>query len=185
MDEAKEVVGMQGETLKTGGSKKMILIFIGIIVLVLVGGAVVATIQNKVELPNISNELDVDRNSDGSITYEAEGATVTLNGGDMPQNWPVDAPKAYSGATFLYSGANNPATGKAGSAVVYTSETPLDQVIEYYVEGLKDNGWIIEANTVLAGMNVITAKKDSRLFAAYLAVADGKTQVTSGVEFGQ
>lgn len=185
MEEVKEVMGVQEETQKKSGSKQMILIFIGIIILVLVSGVVLGSIRNKVDSSIAPTELAVDRNTDGSITYEAESATVTLRGSGMPENWPDDAPKAYEGATFLYAGANNPATGKAGSAVVYTSEVSLDRVIAYYTGSLKDGGWTIEANTILAGMTVITARKDTRLFAAYLATADGKTQVTSGVEFGK
>lgn len=153
--------------------------------MVLVGGMVSGSLKNKVASSLAPGMVDVDRNSDGSITYEAEGATVTLNGGAMPENWPSDAPKAYEGAVFLYSGTNNPATGKEGSAIVYTSDAPLDRAVEYYKDALKAKEWTIEADVILAGMTVITAKKDTRLFAAYMAFSDGKTQVTSGVEFGK
>jgi len=37
----------------------------------------------------------------------------------------------------------------------------------------------------VAGMTVLTAKKDTRTFAAYFSEVDGATQVTSAIEFGK
>jgi hypothetical protein len=171
---------------KKGGSKKVLWIIVGIIILIAVGGMVSGGFQKKLGTPYFMPDgVDVDKNADGSTTYTNESATVTVNGGGMPANWPSDAPEAYDGATIIYSGENNPATGKAGSAVVYTTNASLSSVVEYYTARLRSEGWTIESNAVAAGMTVITAKKDTRLFVAYAGSSNGTTQVTSGVEFGE
>jgi hypothetical protein len=46
-------------------------------------------------------------------------------------------------------------------------------VIDYYTKGLNASGWKIDASAELAGYWVITAKKDTRSFFAYISEADG------------
>ena len=129
--------------------------------------------------------VDVDRNIDGTATYSNDEGSVTVgSGASMPSNWPSDAPTAYTGATILYSGSTNPTTGESGSAVAYNTTASLQSVMEYYSARLRAEGWTVEANTQMAGMNVITAKKDTRVFGAYVADAgNGVVNVTAGVQF--
>lgn len=102
----------------------------------------------------------------------------------MPQNWPKDAPVAYKGATLMSSLTKNLGTGKMDPSVVYFIDIPIDVVIEYYVHSLRTNGWNIEANADSAGYRVITAKKDTRSFFAFISSDPKvKTGVTSGVSF--
>lgn len=126
---------------------------------------------------------DVDRNLDGSTTYTTEDGSVTVGGGaSMPDNWPSDAPAAYSGAQILYSGSTNPTTGAAGSAVAYTTTASVQSVVEYYNSRLKAEGWTITASADAGGMKVITATKDTRTFGAYIGSDGTTTSVTAGIE---
>jgi len=127
--------------------------------------------------------VDVDRNMDGSVTYESDEGTVTVGGASMPSNWPSDAPTAYTGATIAYSGTTNPTTGESGSAVVYTTNASIASVVEYYDSRLKAEGWTIEASVDMGGTRVITAKKDTRTIGVYVQDAgNGVTNVTAGVQ---
>lgn len=169
------------------GNKKMIWIIVAVIAIVVVlwfsgvfgkGGARIGNQNLGPQAPGAESN----QNADGSVTYTTEEGTVTVNGGGMPDTWPADAPAAYAGATFLYSGNVNPATGTAGAAIVYTTTASLSSVIEYYNARLKAEGWTVNSSNVVQGMTVITANKDSRVFVAYAGEANGVTQVTSGVE---
>jgi len=128
--------------------------------------------------------VDVDRNMDGSVTYESDEGSVTVGqGASMPDNWPSDAPTAYSGAQILYSGSTNPTTGESGSAVAYTVKASVDSVVEYHNSRLKAEGWTITASADAGGMRVITATKDTRTFGAYIGSdGQGNTSVTAGIE---
>ena len=103
----------------------------------------------------------------------------------MPENWPKDAPSAYPGATLMSSLSKNIGTGKSDPSVIYFTDAPKAKVIEYYVKGLTANAWKIEANADNgAGYHILTAKKDTRSFAAFVSTdPKGKTGVTSGVTF--
>ena len=128
--------------------------------------------------------VDVDQNLDGSTTYNTEEGSVTVgSGASMPDNWPSDAPPAYTGATILYSGATNPTTGAKGSAVAYNTTASLASVVEYYDARLKAEGWTITANADAAGMRVITATKDTRSMGVYIGDGgNGTVNVTAGIE---
>lgn len=128
--------------------------------------------------------VDVDQNMDGSTTYNTEEGSVTVGSGtSMPDNWPSDAPPAYTGATILYSGATNPTTGAKGSAVAYNTTASLASVVEYYSARLKAEGWTITANADAAGMHVITATKDTRTMGIYIGDGgNGTVNVTAGIE---
>lgn len=102
----------------------------------------------------------------------------------MPENWPKDAPVAYPGATLMSVLSKDLGTGKPDPSAIYFTEASGAEVIAYYVKGLEQNGWKIEANADSAGYRVITAKKDTRAYFAFISVGpDGKTGVTSGVTF--
>lgn len=104
----------------------------------------------------------------------------------MPENWPKDVPSAYAGATLMASLTKNLGTGKQDPSVNYFTNVSGVEVTDYYIKGLNENGWKIEANADSpAGYRVITAKKDTRSFYAFISVVqvEGKTGVTSGVTF--
>jgi hypothetical protein len=159
----------------------MILIGAGAVVLLgigwfLTGGAAQMALSTQ--------GVDVDRNLDGTVTYETEEGSVTTGAGaTMPANWPSDVPQPYQGATIVYSGTTNPTTGAAGSAVVYTVNAPAPAVIEYYAKDLATAGWKVENTAAIQGMNMIAATKDNRTVGVYVTDSDaGAVQVTVGVE---
>ena len=126
--------------------------------------------------------VDADKNMDGSTTYTTDEGSVTVGGNSMPASWPSDAPTAYAGAQIIYSGDSNPTTGQSGSAVMYTTSASVESVLEYYTSRLTAEGWTIEGTVNTGGMTALSAKKGERTFGAYISTADGKTQVTAGVE---
>ncbi len=128
--------------------------------------------------------VDVDQNRDGSTTYTTNEGTVTVgNNASMPENWPSDAPRAYSGATIVYSGTTNPTTGETGSAVSYTAPGSVQEVIQYYLDGIKAEGWAVESDASVSGMRVIVAKKDTRTLGVYIMDGgNGTVSVTAGVQ---
>jgi hypothetical protein len=118
----------------------------------------------------------------GVVTYKTEQGNLTLNGGSMPENWPADVPTAYAKAEIMSSSSKDPIYGTAKSSVIYrTKAANRKEVIDYYTKGLNASGWKIDASAELAGYWVITAKKDTRSFFAYISEADGYVGVTTGV----
>ncbi len=120
---------------------------------------------------------------DGTMTYSNDEGSVTVGtGASMPSNWPSDAPANYSGASIQYSGSSNPQTGEAGSAVVYTVNASTQSVIDYYKSELAKNGWTVEATANMAGVTVLSGKKDTRTFGIYVVDAgNGSVSVTIGI----
>jgi hypothetical protein len=169
------------------GAGKIILIIIVILVLLGIAGFFMGFFRGgafSMGAPYFPGP-GAEQNMDGSVTYETNEGTVTVGGGSMPANWPSDAPPAYSGAEILYSGTANPTTGSQGSVVTYTTSASLESVMEYYESRLTAEGWTIEGTMNAQGMTAISAKKDTRTLGVYLGSAEGKTQVTAGVEFGE
>lgn len=169
--------------VKKAGKNKVWLIVIGALVILALGWFFTGGLA-MLALKSQGVDVDIDRNLDGTMTYETEEGTVTAGpGASMPANWPSDAPQPFSGATIMYSGTNNPTNGAAGSAVVYTAPGTIPAVLEYYTGALTSGGWTIEGTANMQGMNVLTASKDTRTIGIYVADAgDGQVQVTAGVE---
>lgn len=174
------------EKIKILLGKKIILGIAG--ALIVAGGVYVgmSTEESTTDTPKVTQAET--KTSDGT---KADPTYVNTQWNDavggtkgMPENWPKDAPVAYVGATLMSSLTKDLGTGKPDPSVVYFSDTPGPEMILYYVKGLESNGWKIEANADSAGYRVITAKKDTRAFFAFVSVGpDGKTGVTSGVTF--
>lgn len=164
-------------------SKKWLWIGLGVVLIIILGGMFMGRVGTMMPAA-LAPGVDVDRNLDGTTTYESEQGTVTVGmGGSMPANWPSDAPEAYSGANIVYSGTSNPTTGETGSAVSYTVSASAESVIEYYRSQLTSAGWTITAATQAAGMQVITATKDTRVIGVYVTTdGQGNTAVTAGVQ---
>ena len=171
---------------------KIIALFGGKTLLVIAGIAIVAGgiymgigKQGAVSTTNdITNKTTASGTTGGASTYLN---FATDNNGKMPENWPKDAPPAYSGALMMASFSKDVATGKLDPSVNYFIKASMTEVVDYYVNGLNANGWKIEANADSpAGYRVITAKKDTRSFFAFISIKpDSKvgTGVTSGVTF--
>ena len=169
--------------------KKMILSVA--IVTIVVGGAIYIGASRTETLPASESSAEEktsklavgggDSNDVNTQWNDAVGGTKS-----MPENWPKDAPRAYSGALLLVSVTKNLGTGKQDPSVNYFTDASPVEVTDYYVKGLDENGWKIEANADSpAGYRVITAKKDTRSFFAFISIVqvEGKTGVTSGVNF--
>lgn len=167
-------------------SRKWLWIAPGVILLIIVGAVATGALGrgSGFGAAYFAPGVDVDRTMDGSTTYETEQGTVTVGmGGSMPENWPSDAPEAYSGANIVYSGTTNPTTGESGSAVSYTVTASVESVVEYYRARLTAEGWTITATTQAGGMQVIAAEKDTRTIGVYVTSdGQGNTAVTAGVQ---
>lgn len=154
-----------------------------------VGGAVLLLIvvgflmRGSGAVPVRMEGVDVDRNLDGSTTYETEEGSVTVGAGaSMPDNWPSDAPGNIAGASIQYSGTSNPQTGQAGSAVVYTVNASAQTVVDHYKKELLADGWTVQSTANIGGATVLAAQKDSRTFGVYIADAgNGQVSVTVGI----
>ena len=166
-----------------GSGQKVLWIVLGVVVLLIVLGSIVARSVGFMAMKSAG--VDVDRKGNGSVTYSNNDASVTVGAGaNMPANWPSDAPPAYAGATIMYSGTSNPQTGKAGSAVMYNTSASMQSVAEYYTTRLKAEGWTIEGTANMGGTQVISAKKDTRTIGISITDAgDGTVSVTAGVGF--
>ncbi len=174
---------IQGTASSKTGLSPLVLVALGAAVILLLGLGWFLT-RGASEIALNTNDIDVDRNSDGTVTYETpEGSVTTGVGASLPSNWPSDVPKPLSGASILYSGTTNPNTGAAGSAITYTVQASLEMAIKHYSEGLAADGWKVESTTQMQGMNIVTATKDSRTVGVYVVDSGaGALQVTVGVE---
>lgn len=119
-------------------------------------------------------------NTDGSTTINNAQGTATVGGTTMPADWPTDAP-TYAGAKVQYSMSTNPATGKAGSAVILATSDSVDAVAAFYAKALADNGWKIEGNMRGGGTTIMGATKDDRIISLAIANSEGMTTITMGI----
>jgi|SRR3989338_2602006 len=157
------------------GSKKIWYIVGGVAVLLLLGWFFMRGVGGMAG-------VDVDRNVDGSATYTSDEGVVTVGSNTMPANWPSDAPDNAAGATITFSGTSNPQTGEVGSALSYTVRGSVQSVSEHYRSELAAKGWTVEGTAAIGGATVVSAKKDTRTFGAYIADAgDGQVTVTAGI----
>ena len=163
----------------SGGKKTLIYVGVGILALAVLGGFASRMMGGAAMR---AAGVDINQNGSGATTYSNNEGTVTVGAGAMPENWPADAPQNYSGATIQYSGASNPQTGKAGSAVVYMVKATAQGVIDYYKQQLGSNGWTIESTANAGGAMVLAAKKDTRTLGVYVVDAgNGSVTVTAGI----
>lgn len=172
-----------GTTSKPTGMSQNVLIAVGCGALLLLGlGWFLTRGVSNVALN--ANGIDIDRNVDGTVTYEtAEGTVTTGTGASLPSNWPADVPKPLSGASIIYAGTTNPNTGAAGSAITYTVQASPEVAIKHYAEGLGAQGWKVENTAQMQGMNILSATKDTRTVGVYVVDSgEGAVQVTVGVE---
>lgn len=132
---------------------------------------------------SVTEEADVDMNSDGTINIETkEGSFSTGNA--IPKEWPTDVP-AYDGAEVTYSASASPAEGKSGMALILATNDAAEDVRSFYDAKLKLEGWTLTNTLQGGGSIVITAEKDGRQLSVIMNEADGKTGITLGVEGAQ
>ena len=157
-------------TQPVAGSNKTIFYIIGGLVVLGVLGGMMSRGAGYMGLRQAG--VNVQPGPGGAATYSNEEGSVTVGGNKMPDNWPSDAPSNFAGASIQYSGSSNPQTGQAGSALVYTVKASADAVAAQYKSELQSKGWTIESTANVAGATVISAKKDTRTFGAYISSAE-------------
>lgn len=165
-------------------NNKTLYIIVGVVLAILVLGLLSRGMSMmSAGVIGAATGVDIDQNLDGSATYSNAEGSVTIGGNKMPDNWPSDVPGVYAGGTIQYSGASNPQTGQAGSALVYTVKAPGQSVIDFYKSELTKGGWNIEATANTGGAMVLSAKKDERTVGMYVVDAgDGTVSVTVGID---
>lgn len=163
-------------------------IIIGIVVVVLIilsvlrglSGFMGRTMVEKAMERASDGKADVEMNADGTMNIKTEDGEFSTGAG-TPKDWPSDIP-AYAGASVTYSASTNPTDGKAGMALILSTNDSAANVKTFYETQLKNEGWKI-TNTMQGGGTVImTAEKDGRQLSLAIAEADGKTGITIGVE---
>lgn len=102
-----------------------------------------------------------------------------------PSSWPSDVPR-YPTESVKYTGGNNPQSGPIEATVVFTTRDSVRSVVNFYLSGLKANGWkITEDGAGLSNMITIRASKNRRGAGVYVVrEANGRTTVTVGVNIG-
>ncbi len=155
-------------------------------VLLLVGCAKVAVekqMENAIEA-KMGGNADVEIQADGQMRVETDEGTYTAGGGEVPADWPKDAP-TYPDATVSYSASVNPTTGKAGSALVLVTTDDVKAVTDYYKKMLETNGWTISATMEAGATTVMGASKDDRTLSLSISGGQGQTSITMGIEKGE
>jgi hypothetical protein len=123
---------------------------------------------------------DVDIRADGSMKVEtADGSMET--GGDVPSDWPSDAP-AYPGATVSFSAKKNPTDGSAGTALSLVTDDTTAEVVDFYTNALKNNGWAVQGTMNAGPTTIMAATKGTRNISIMIAAANDKTSITIGIE---
>ncbi len=167
MDENTNAAGTAAE-----GGSKTVYVVIAVIVLVLIGWLIMR-----------GGSDNADTNAEDTSPYVSENGSETLGNATMPSNWPSDVP-TYSDAKLQYSGTANPATGKTGAAIVFTTTDSAGNVLSFYKKELVAQGWTIAAEATTNGTITLGATKDTRAFGMYIAPSGEGTEtaVTIGVE---
>ena len=129
----------------------------------------------------MGDEADVQVDGE-KFTITTEDGTYT-GGGDLPDNWPGDAP-IYPDAKVVYSGSTTDG-GQSSMGVTVSVAASVDEVWAFYEEALPANGWTVENTMRSAGFNVLGGSKGSRVLSVMIAEVEGQTSITLGVEEGQ
>jgi len=158
------------------GSKKVIYVIVGLVVLALVGWFLLKGVGKSI------TGVDIDRNLDGSTTYTGKGGVeVNVKAGSLPDNWPSDAPK-YPNANIEYAmSADLPGGGEAIN-ITFSTQDSVEKVAAYYKGELPDSGWTVKSTQSSAGSQIVVAAKGERAFSIFAqSKSDGKTLVTVSV----
>lgn len=104
--------------------------------------------------------------------------------GGYPSSWPSDVPK-YPNGTIVGKGGNNPNSQPTEAVVVFTTDDSVKSVVNFYLNGLRSNGWTItEDGAGTANMTTFRASKGKRSMSGYAVYENKKTEVTLGVNAG-
>lgn len=136
-------------------------------------------VENMIEGASGGN-ADVDM-ATGKMKVQTSEGTFEM-GGDLPSDWPKDAP-VYAGATVQYSGTANPATGESGgrALVMMTSDSAAD-VKAFYEKELTANGWAMQGDMQGGGTIILSATKEGSTLSLLIATAGNQTSITMGIE---
>ena len=111
---------------------------------------------------NMMNGVNVDRNLDGSTTYESGYGKVTTNPNKLPSDWPGDVPTYPNSQITQVSTVDTQIVGtEASSMVSLTTSDSAQMVGDFYKADLVSNGWSINTSMSM-GTNVF-AVKDNRM----------------------
>ncbi len=122
-------------------------------------------------------KVDVD---EGKMTVQDEGqsTTVDVEGAELPEGWPSDAP-VYDG-TITASVVNSQGDAVAYSIVVET-EDAHDDVVAWFERELKDEGWNVEATMRTGTGSTIAASKGSWRLNLVIVAEDGIVRISEVV----
>lgn len=173
---------------------KMIYIIVG--VLVIIAGFFFWSQSNSSKMTNNTATDQTATTTDNSMMATDTSATTSTATNSTtgtqvkaipgyPSSWPSDVPK-YPVEKVAYTGGNNPQSGPTEATVVFTTTGSVKSVLDFYLNGLRANGWTItETGNGLANQITFRAKKAKRGVGGYIVRdASGKTTVTVGVNIG-
>lgn len=176
-------------------SNKTLYIVIGVLgamaLLVVLGSAVThftgeRMVERAIELSSGGDvDIDIDKSGAGTVKISSDdGAEIEYSAGGnvaIPATWPDDMP-VLDDATVSYVGSSNPATGEAGSVVMFQTEKSLEEVSAYYEQALADNGWTVESTVRTGDAVMFAGTKDTRSVSLYVTSSDpGTTSVTLSI----
>lgn len=159
----------------SGGSNKTLYIVIGVLVVLLIGGYLY--MRNGFGM-NKMYGVDVDRNLDGSTTYESGYGKVTTSPNKLPSDWPGDVP-IYANAEIAQSGSvDTQIVGTEATSMVVLNTTDNSQMVnDFYKTKLVSNGWTINAGMSMGG-NVFAIKEKRMISVGVNSLKTGGTMIT-------
>lgn len=145
----------------SGGSKKILYIVIGILVILFIGGYIY---MNGWFRTNKVNGTEVSRNLNGSTTIKGTKGSVTLNNNTIPENWPTDAP-TYKNAKIERSFSSDYKNGKEELIITSITSDSMKTVVDFYQQELLSKDWtIVKQAEFSVNTTGIFTKKGDRIF---------------------
>ncbi|MDD5055102.1 MAG: hypothetical protein PHZ00_02425 [Candidatus Peribacteraceae bacterium] len=114
---------------------------------------------------------------DGTVEVTTDEGTVTIGTQELPSDWPMDVP-VYPGSTVQMAGT---IAGKGQGGLFQTTDAKAD-VVSYFLEQLKKEGWDASIVGDMGAISIMTAKKDERNMALQIATGDGRTSITISLQ---
>ena len=160
----------------SGGSNKTLYIVIGILVVLLIGGYLYMRGNSNVK-GNMYG-VDVDRNLDGSTTYESGYGKVTTSQNKLPSDWPSDVP-TYRNAQISQSGSvDTQIVGTEATSMVILNSPDNSQIVsDFYKAELVSKGWTINAGMSREG-NVFAVKENRMVSVGISSLKTGGSMIT-------
>lgn len=156
-----------------GGSKTKLHIIIGVLVLLLIGGFLYMRGNGM----NKMYGVNVDRNLDGSTTYESGYGKVTTNPNKLPSDWPGDVPTYPNSQITQASTVDTQIVGtEASSMVSLTTSDSAQMVSGFYMTELVSKGWTINVG-MSAGTNTFAVKENRMVNVITNGLKNGGTMI--------